>query len=216
MAEADSTKRRRRGNDLTGETFGRWTVIRIIGMRKSGAIWLCACDCGTERAVDHSGLISGASKSCGCLRRELTRKRSTTHGMSRSSEHCIWTKMIQRCTNPSDKKYSSYGGRGIAVCESWRKSFQAFYADMGPRPSTGHSIERIDNDGDYSPENCRWATATEQGNNKRNNHMLTFDGRTMTLAQWDRERGFRGGVILYRLQHGWSIEEAITTPLAYL
>lgn len=131
------------------------------------------------------------------------------HGMSRSSEYMIWIDMKRRCYDVKNNAFSLYGGRGITVCPTWVDSFQAFYADMGPRPSARHTIDRVDNNGPYAPGNCRWATMTEQNSNKRTNIYLTVGGETHTLAEWTRQLGMRRGTVGRRLRHGWSPEDAV-------
>jgi hypothetical protein len=139
--------------------------------------------------------------------------RSSNHGLSLTPEYRAWAAMIQRCTNDKLPKYHRYGGRGIRVCEAWRKSFETFLRDMRRRPSTGHSLDRFPNaDGNYEPGNCRWATAQEQQQNRTNNHMLTVRGETLPLTEWSRRRGINHSVLLRRIQRGWSPERACFEP----
>lgn len=139
--------------------------------------------------------------------------RPVKHGMYRSPEHAAWKEMKQRCYNPNSHRYNRYGGRGIKVCDRWLDSFVAFYSDMGPRPSAGHSIERRDNNGDYEPGNCDWATKAEQNRNRGDNVFLEHDGRSMTMAEWAREIGMGVKTLEYRIKNGWSIHNALTLPV---
>jgi hypothetical protein len=148
---------------LSGKRFGRWRVIhRAEGVNPSRTHWLCRCSCGKKRIVCGARLKFGLSKSCGCLKRDLL----TIHGMSKSPEFRSWDSMLQRCTNRHAPNWKYYGGRGITVCSLWRRSFAAFYRDMGRRPF-GRSLDRRNNDGDYTHSNCRWATKATQMTNKR-------------------------------------------------
>lgn len=194
--------------DITGQKFGRLLVLKY-----SGGLWHCQCDCGVIKDIAGHELLSGKTKSCGCLKRERIIKRSTTHGKRKTSEYNIWSAMRNRCNNPNDKRYSSYGGRGVSVCQEWNESFEAFDRDMGPKPSPKHTLDRINNDGNYEPSNCRWATDEQQRNNRRSTVTLTLDDKTHNLTEWSKRTGFSSATIYGRLLRGWSDEKAITTPL---
>ena len=148
---------------------------------------------------------------------EYNRRTKTIHGEAHTNrttpEYNVWVAIKKRCYNPTYKDFPRYGARGIRVCDRWLESFLNFLADMGRRPSSRHSLERINNDGPYAPENCRWALSVEQANNRRNNRHITFNGRTLTVAQWERALGTKRGLILDRLQRGWTIDAAMTRPI---
>lgn len=188
----------------------RWTVVVPAPGRDGRA--LCRCVCGKERMVRDRNLRDGRSRSCGCLRREEVSVRRFKHGQIHTPEYKSWKGIRGRCGDPNDKSFPNYGGRGIRVCERW-DSFENFFEDMGPRPSPLHSIDRIDNNGNYEPSNCRWATQTVQQNNRRSNRLLTHDGRTQTVTQWCRELGFAPAVVHCRLRRGWPVSDALTLPL---
>lgn len=152
-------------------------------------------------------------QSCGCLRRDVSRAKATTHGLRNSREYAIWLGMVQRCHTPSSTSYPRYGARGIAVCDAWRGSFEQFYADMGPAPSAEHSIERRENDGRYEKGNCFWTTAVEQSNNKRSNRILEWRGEARTIAEWARVVGIAPTTIQQRLTYGWDAARALSTPV---
>ncbi len=203
--------------DLTGQTFGKLTVLRedepsYIIKRPTNKLqrtryWVCQCVCGQQSSVRQSYLRNGHTTSCGCSFREALGHRRT-HGHAGDVTYNIWQGMLNRCRNPKVRIYKNYGGRGINVCERWR-SFENFLEDMGERPSPNHSIDRRNNDGDYSPENCYWATRVEQNNNKRNNHVLTKDGHSLTLAQWSRLLQRHPTTLQRRLKRGLSIDEVL-------
>lgn len=202
--------------NLSGKKFGRLTVkshkeTRFSSLGKRVQYWRCICDCGNERTIQGNNLKSGAQVSCGCFKSENTSKRNTTHGLSSSPIYRVWSEMLQRCKTKTCKGYKNYGGRGICVCDRWLK-FQNFHSDMWPSWKSGLTIERINNDGNYEPSNCRWATKLEQANNTRKNRKLTCNGITKTLAQWSRFIGGKHGLVDYRLKSGWSVKDAVTTP----
>lgn len=208
---------------LNGVTrFGRLTVLGDAPpmVAASGFAARCAlvrCDCGVEKAVRACGLVRGDTNSCGCLQRELlsvAAKSRVKHGESTScaatTEYMTWNGINQRCHNPNQHGYHRYGGRGIFVCDRWRgeSGYSNFLSDMGRRPD-GHSIERDDVNGPYSPDNCRWATAKEQCNNRRNNVILEIDGQSQTVAQWAEASGTYDMRIYSRLRKGWPAQEAV-------
>jgi hypothetical protein len=202
-------------HDLTGQRFTRLTVIAPAPSRGRGRRWLCRCDCGATKNVSAANLKSGNNLSCGCLRREQSSQRGKYgYSMWASSEYKSWCGMRERCYDKTALRYSDYGERGIEMCERWRNSFENFYADMGPRPSPGHTLDRIDNDGPYSPDNCRWATEREQSRNKRNNRWITHEGETMCLQDWAERTGIPAPTLHQRLgKLGWPVGRALTQPI---
>lgn len=198
--------------DKTGQEFGRLTVMRMAPKRGRRVFWLCRCSCGQEREIVTDCLKPGGTESCGCFRVEVSRARMTTHGMRDSAEYSIWTNMRTRCGNPKNKAWADYGGRGIKICDRWLNSFENFLADMGPRPD-GMTLERKDNNGDYSPDNCVWATPLEQAGNKRNNLRLTLGNETHHVREWERRLGVNYGTLQARVYAGWSDERVLTTPV---
>ena len=200
--------------NLTGQRFGRLTVTGPHHRRKNKTWWPCRCDCGREVTIWSYYLLTGNTKSCGCYRRDFTTNRNATHGRRYEPEYTVWNLMRRRCTDPADVAYSAYGGRGIGVCERWRDSFEHFYADMGPRPSPDHQIDRIDNQGPYSPENCHLATRIENCNNRRDNLLVDWRGESLTVPEWARRTGIGKHTLWQRLfRCGWSVERAMTTPV---
>lgn len=200
--------------DLTGQTFGRWSVLCNAGRKiNRSSVWVCHCECGTIREVIIGKLRSGHSKSCGCLHKEFAKTYSRTHGKSYTREHRIWRGMLDRCSNPRNSRYDKYGGRGITVCERWVNDFSAFLADMGEAPNRMMEIDRIDNERGYEPRNCRWATRKQQNLNKRNNRRLSFSGLTMTVTEWAERIGIARRTIHQRLRRGWPVARALSDPL---
>ena len=191
----------------SGEKYGRLTLLSSF-VEKQRRYWLCRCACGKEKAVLQQALKNGNTKSCGCLQKESR----FVHGGYYLPEYQVWCGMKRRCYRLKAGDYKDYGGRGIRVCERWRNSFPNFLEDMGSRPSANYSLDRIDVNGNYEPSNCRWASASEQNNNKRGNHLITFRGETLTETEWRKRLGFDVGIIRQRLARGWSAERALTTP----
>lgn len=207
-------RQRRRSENITGVRFGRLTAITRFHARPDGkAEWVCRCNCGNYAVVLATRLRRGYIRSCGCLGRDTTAQRNRKHGLAKSPEHVIWLAIKQRCFNSNCQAYSYYGGRGITMCERWSKSFAAFLEDMGPRPSRYHEIDRINNNGNYEPDNCRWATRIDQANNKRNSVFLVFNGRRQTAIQWSRELGISRSTIDNRRRKGWPDEQVLATPI---
>lgn len=174
---------------LIGEKFGRLTLIswEIDGRYRKGKFY---CDCGNTTVKYYSHVKNGLTTSCGCLQRELASKRKITHGMTKTVEFRIWQGMISRCYSKKNKKYYRYGGRGIIVCDRWRNNFENFYEDMGNRPSLRHSIERINNNGNYSPDNCRWDISFSQSRNTSRNHWIEHNGERLILQDWADRLGY--------------------------
>lgn len=202
--------------DLTGQRFGRLVVESAATTVNARRRWVCRCDCGAVIETAIGNLRSGDTRSCGCLRNEMIGARRRTHGESRGSrtpEYRAWKSMKQRCYRKAHPFFADYGARGIAVCERWREDFAAFLADMGRRPSRRHSLDRIDVNGGYEPANCRWATGSEQCRNKRNNVLVTFGGRTATVAEWAEALGVKYGTLLLRVRRGWSAARIIGQPV---
>lgn len=200
----------RRIINRSGQVFSRVTVLDEKIRKNHKTYWLCKCICGNTKYIDIACLISGGTKSCGCLGNESRMKKRTRKIGRGTSAYNRWVCMIQRCKNPKNKSFHNYGGRGISVCRRWM-TFDNFYLDMGD-PPPGTSLDRIDNNGDYNPSNCQWSDVHAQQNNRRNNRMMTVNGTTKTFAQWVDGDILRRARIEYRLRHGWTVEKAINTP----
>ncbi|MFZ2306796.1 MAG: hypothetical protein WAW73_20170 [Rhodoferax sp.] len=176
--------------DMTGKRYSSLVALRMVGKATSGDLkWSFKCDCGSEFEANGYYARSGKITSCPTCAAERTRIASVKHGLTDSAEFEVWTGMQTRCLNRNSPAFENYGGRGISICQRWKNSFENFLADMGERPSPDHSIERENNDGNYEPSNCRWATAEEQANNKRNNVKVTIDGVTKNISAWARQFG---------------------------
>lgn len=201
--------------DLTGMTFGNLTAVGQAGNDKRGyAVWACTCSCGKSVAVTSRWLTTGQKKSCNVDGHRWAgsdqKKRDTLRSLH-YVEYTAWKHMRFRCEKPSDSSYKNYGARGITVCERWQ-SFKNFFADMGPKPSPSHSIERKNNNGNYEPGNCVWATPKEQARNQRRTIFVEWEGRRITLAALIERLGLNPSLIYSRLKIGWTLEKALTTP----
>lgn len=202
-------------SNLRGKRFGRWTVLDYVGNGK----WECVCDCGTKKIHHTHTLIVGKSLSCGCLHREIMSKTAKTHGLTKSRLYSVWRDIKCRCFDINDRGFKNYGGRGITMCNEWANNFMAFhdwafangYDESAPQGKC--TIDRIDTNGNYCPENCRWVDMKVQRNNTRFNTSLEYNGKIMTLSQWSKELGISKSTICYRLyQMGWDAEKTLATP----
>ena len=198
---------------MIGNRYSRLTVLA-----EEGANLHVRCDCGVEKIVPKKAILRKDERrrvrSCGCLHKEKVAalgKSNTRHGMKGTPTWRTWVSMRNRCSNPKNRAYANYGGRGISVCARW-DIFENFLHDMGVRPE-GHTLDRIDNEGNYGPGNCRWATSGEQGRNRRSNHRVTTHEGIMTLAEASRAWGIPRDTLAYRLARGWAVVDALTTPV---
>lgn len=211
--------------NLLHRKFNKLTAIGYAGREKRrnarGYIhrWLWKCDCGNFTFARNAEVKGGGTKSCGCESSRATiSRRFTTHGAcvgGRTPEYKVWLGIIARCTDPNLPRWMDYGGRGITMCARWRHSFENFLADMGKKPSKDHSIERKENDGNYEPGNCAWATRIEQARNTRRNRWLEFQGERLLISEWAHRTGIRRLTIKKRIDKlGWSVERALTIPIS--
>lgn len=200
--------------NLTGKRFGRLLVVGLHSITNHKPRWKCKCDCGSALDVNGSNLKTGTTKSCGCLQVDLVRGRLTTHGQSRRSpEYNTWSGMLARCRSKSNPAYSNYGGRGVKACKRWLK-FETFFEDMGKKPTAAHSIERRNNDGDYKPSNCYWATKRQQALNTRQSvGVVNHNGKSMTIEQWSKHTGIKLKTIYWRLKR-WSVEKSLSKTIS--
>lgn len=198
--------------DHSGEKFGEWTIIEKIDTEK----YLAKCSCGTEKIVFYNNLKRGLSTNCGCIQNEKCRKRMTTHGKSKSKIYMVWAGMKRRCYNPNQKSYPDYGGRGIKMCDDWKENFESFYKwSMENGYIEGEvEIDRIDVNGNYCPENCRWISKKKNMNNKRNNTIVKYRNKNYTLSELADKFDIKEGLIIERLQRGWDIEDAVLPTFA--
>ena len=199
--------------NLTGERFGKLVAIKTIGKNKNGGyLWQCKCDCGKEIIANVGNLKNGHTKSCGCLRVDRCKMNFTKHGLEHTRLYGIWSDMRLRCYDEKNIAYHRYGGRGITICNEWKNDVKAFY-DWATANGYMDSltIDRIDNEGNYCPENCRWATVKEQASNRRSNILVTHNGKTQTMKEWANEVGIPYKVVWSRMQKlGWNAERALT------
>ena len=197
--------------DLKGKRFGKLIVLEmqehIVG---EDVMWKCKCDCGNEIMANVGNLKNGHTKSCGCLRVDRCKTNFTKHGLEHTRLYGIWSDMRLRCYDEKNIAYHRYGGRGITICDEWKNDVKAFYDwAMANGYKDSLTIDRIDNDGNYCPENCRWVTRKEQNNNRRDNHKLTFNGKTQSIPEWAEELGLTYGGLYDRLYRGWPIEKVL-------
>lgn len=198
--------------EVVGKRFNRLEITGVIGVQDSSTIVSFLCECGQEGEAPMWRIASGAKRSCGCLRREKTVERNTIHGLTHRPEYKVWVNIHTRCYNPKSKSFSRYGAKGIVMSDVWRDSFEAFYRDMGPRPSPRHSVERVQNHLGYSADNCVWATLSEQARNKSTSIRYTLEGVTKTLKEWASDVGLDYHAAYWRHQQGWTIDRIINTP----
>lgn len=196
--------------NIAGQKFGKLTAIRYSHSLNKKAYWICSCECGKEITAPTAYLRCGDTKSCGCL---LAPGKSVIGvAVKTLREHRIWRGMVNRCYRKKNADYSRYGGRGITICEEWKASFLKFYEDMGRCPD-GFSIDREDNDGPYSKENCRWASSSEQQRNTKRNTMVTIEGETKCLVAWREHFGISKSTYQNRVKSGWDRVRALITPV---
>lgn len=194
--------------DLTGQRFGKLVVLNLNKILKRGTYWLCKCDCGNYKIICGCELRNNDTKSCGCLQKQIV----TRHGMYKSKIYTVYANMLSRCYNSKNKRYKHYGGRGIKVCDKWLESdgqgFLNFLHDMGEPPNQ-MSIDRINNNGNYEPANCRWANIKQQNQNYRNNRNFTINSETKCLNAWCEFNNINPQVVRARLKYGWLLERAL-------
>ena len=199
--------------DLTGQRFGRLFVVEEYGRQNGHVTWLCQCDCGKKTITCTGDLRKGKTTSCGCFHNEMVSNLTRSHSKCGTRLYAIYSNMRQRCLNEDNRAYKWYGGRGISICLEWLDSFQKFYEwAIENGYSDKLTLDRIDSDGNYEPSNCRWVTIKEQQNNKRSNHLFTYNGETHNLREWSELTGINYGTLKNRLcRYGWTTERAFNT-----
>lgn len=208
--------------DITNNRYGKLVAIERSKNISGKTAWKCKCDCGNITYVSTSNLTCNRIRSCGCLKLEKLLERSTTHNQRHTVLYSVWRGLRQRCNNPKHASYHNYGGRGITVCEEWDKSFQSFYEwSYANGYSTENqkdeklklTIDRIDNNGNYEPSNCRWVDRKTQARNMRNTKLIEFNGEIKSISEWCEIYSIKKGSFNTRIKYGWAIEEALTTPI---
>ena len=195
--------------NLVGNRFNYLTIIKFKYIKNKTSYWICKCDCGKEKIIKGSSVITNITKSCGCLKSENAK----THGDTKTSEYISWKSMKARCFNPNIKQYKNYGGRGITVCDEWKNSFIHFIKDMGNKPAKNYSIDRVNVNGNYCKENCRWSDSKTQNRNKNNNIKVTYKGVTKLLIEFCEELNLKYSLMLYRISRfNWKVEDAFEKP----
>jgi len=200
--------------NIAGKTYERLTVLKLSHKKGHKTFWLCECECKKLTTVETYKITSGLTKSCGCYGKEIRINRLKKHGLTNSGIYNTWHSMLYRCENEKDPRYKDYGGRGIKVCDEWHDLNKFYEWAINNNYKRGLSIDRIDPNGNYEPNNCRWATRVIQMNNRRNNNYITVKGRTKTVKNWSRITGLPYTVISSRLSRGWNEVEAITFPVS--
>lgn len=200
-------------SDLAGQQFGKLTALRIDNSKPTGSgfYWICQCNCGNKKSIRMDALVAGRTKSCGCIPTGKIK-----HGQSRSKLYSVWIGIKMRCYNPHEPAYRHYGKRGIQMCEEWRNSFQPFFDwAIEHGYSEGLSIDRIDNNGNYEPTNCRWVTQKEQNSNKRDTVFISWNGMTLSMREWSDITGINIRTINYRYRAGWPSDRIFTEAVHY-
>lgn len=202
-----------RYKDLKNKKFGNLIPVSMEYIKDQRAFWNCLCDCGNEKIVRADHLISGHTKSCGCISKRTHKATHLKHNKSNTKLYKIWSSIKQRCFYDKSKNYKNYGLRGISICKEWKEDFQSFYDwSVSNGYKEGLSIDRIDVNGIYCPENCRWATIIEQANNKRNNVIIEFNEVKKPLNYWEKETGLNKKIIYKRIRRGWEVKDALSKP----
>ena len=201
--------------EIIGEKYGKWIVLSEAESKNHNRAFLCRCDCGTEAVVMGHNLRTGGSVQCTQCAWESHPGRKKTHGLTGTRIYNIWRGIKLRCYIPSHPSFDHYGGQGITMCDRWRNSFESFLEDMGKLPTQFHQIDRIDNEGNYEPNNCRWVLPKEQQNNRRNNIMISYKGETRSVADWASVLGVNQSTLYMRVKAGWPSEKVLSTPIRF-